>query len=427
MKKLLEFLEKYFVPVAGKIGAQRHLVAIRDGFVAIMPLIIAGSLAVLINNLPVNAFQNALNAIFGSDVWKGLGNNVSNGSLAVMALLVNFSISYSLAKGYNSDPLAAGVVSVASLMAIMQSAEGVSAVPYSWLGALGLFVSIIVAIISTEIFVRLLGNPKLVLKMPEGVPPAVAKSFAALFPAMITILVFAFIKIISTAVGIVDIHATIYDLIQRPLSSMANTLGAASAIAILNHLLWFFGLHGPNILEPVMQTMYLPALQANIAAFASGQVVPNIVTKPFFDAFVYMGGSGTTICLIIAIYIASKRKHHRYLANMAAPTGLFNINEPIIFGLPIVLNPVFLIPFILTPLVLTIFSYLTIAAGIIPKTIAMVPWTTPPIISGILATGSWRGGVLSLVNIVIGVILYMPFIIMSEKLEDKKTAQKSSN
>ncbi len=427
MKKLLEFLEKHFVPVAGKIGAQRHLVAIRDGFVAIMPLIIAGSLAVLLNNLPIDFFQNGMNSIFGSDVWKGLGGNVSNGSLAVMALLVNFSISYSLAKAYNSDAMAAGIVSVASLMAIMQSAEGVSAVPYSWLGALGLFVSIIVALLSTEIFVRLLGNPKLVLKMPEGVPPAVAKSFAALFPAMITITVFAFIKLITSVVGIADIHATIYDLIQRPLSSMANTMGAAMVIAILNHLLWFLGLHGPNILEPVMQAVYLPALEANISAFASGQAIPYIVTKPFFDTFVYMGGSGTTICLIIAIYIASKRKHHRYLANMGAPTGLFNINEPIIFGLPIVLNPVFFIPFILTPLVLTIFSYLTTAAGIIPRTIAMVPWTTPPIISGFLATGSWRGAAQQIVNIAIGIVIYMPFIIMAERLEDKKEAQKQIN
>lgn len=427
MKKFFEFLENHFVPVAGKIGAQRHLVAIRDGFVALMPLIIAGSMAVLINNLPVPGFQNLMNSIFGSDVWKGLGGNVYNGSIAVMALLVNFSISYNLAKGYNSDAMAAGVVSVASLMAIMQAAEGAYAVPYSSLGALGLFVSIIVALLSTEIFVRLLGNPKLVVKMPEGVPPAVAKSFAALFPAVLTITLFAFIKLIATAVGIIDIHATIYQLIQRPLSSMANTLGAAMAIAIFNHVLWFFGLHGPNILEPVMQAVYLPALEANMTAFASGQAIPNIVTKPFFDTFVYMGGSGTTICLIIAIYIASKRKHYRYLANMGAPTGVFNINEPVIFGLPIVLNPVFFIPFVLTPLALTIFSYLTTAAGIVPKTIAMVPWTTPPIISGILATGSWRGAVLQLVNIAIGIVIYLPFIIMAERLEDKKEAQKQTN
>lgn len=427
MKKILAFLERYFIPVAGKIGAQRHLVAIRDGFVAIMPLIIAGSMAVLLNNLPIEPYQNLMNSIFGGSGWRGFGGNVWNGSFAVMALLVTFSIAYSLAKGYDSDPLAAGVISVASLMTIMQSAADAWAIPYASVGALGLFVAIIVALVSTEIFVRLLGNPKLVIKMPEGVPPAVAKSFAALLPAIITLSVFALVKVFTSLAGIVDIHQAVYNLIQAPLSSVANTMGSAILIAILNHILWFFGLHGPNILEPIMQGIYLPALEANMVAVSSGQAIPYIVTKPFFDAFVYMGGSGTTICLIAAIYIASKRKHYRNLANLAAPTGIFNINEPIIFGLPIVLNPVFFIPFILTPVTLTITSYLAIASGLVPKTIAMVPWTTPPIISGFLATGSIMGVLLQLVNIAIGIAIYLPFIIMAEKLEDKKIAQKQSS
>lgn len=419
MKSLINFLEEKFVPVAAKIGAQRHLVAIRDGFVALMALLILGSMAVLINNLPIDAYQEFMTNVFG-DTWKSFGGNLWMGSFAIMSLLVVFSISNSLAKSYDADPLAAGIVSFAALMTITQSAEEAWAIPYQWTGALGLFVSIIVALLATEIFVRLMRNKRLVFKMPDGVPPAVAKSFAALLPAIITLSIFSVLKMITVALDVSNIHAYVYELIQGPLSSVANTLPSAIFIAFTNHILWFFGLHGSNILEPIMQTVYLPALDANAAALAAGQTLPNIVTKPFFDAFVYMGGSGTTIALIIGIFIASKRKHHRSLAKMSLAPGLFNINEPMMFGMPIVLNPIFIIPFILTPVILTIFSYLMTLANIVPKTVALIPWTTPPIIGGWLATGGHpMGAILPFVNIIIAVIIYVPFIIMLERVEDK--------
>ncbi|MTI47554.1 PTS cellobiose transporter subunit IIC [Sporosalibacterium faouarense] len=420
MRSIFDFLEKRFVPIAAKIGAQRHLVAIRDGFVAIMPLIIVGSMAVLINNLPIDAYQNFMSSIF-SDSWTSFGGNLWNGTFAVLSLFIVFSISYNLAKSYDSDPLAAGIIGFASLMVITQSAEEAWAIPYNWTGALGLLVSIMVAIISTEIFVRLLGNKRLVIKMPEGVPPAVSKSFAALLPGIITLSVFSVIKIITVAIGIVNIHAALYDLIQGPLTEMANTIWSAIFIAFINHFLWFFGLHGSNILEPIMQAVYLPALDANMTALANSTALPYIVTKPFFDAFVYMGGAGTTISLLIAIFIATKRKHMRDLAKMGFAPGLFNINEPMIYGFPIVLNPVLFIPFLLTPVVLTIFSFIVTAIGIVPRTVALIPWTTPPIIGGYLATGgSIMGAILPLINIVIGVLLYVPFVLIIDKIEAKK-------
>lgn len=420
MKKLISFLERYFVPIAGRIGSQRHLVAIRDGFVVLMPLIIAGSMAVLINSLPIKPYQNFMTNLFG-DTWKNFGGNIWMGSFAIMSLLVVSTIAYNLAKSYESDGLSAAVIAFAALLTITQPTKDGSGIPYGWTGGLGLFLAIIVALIATEIFVRLRNTKALVIKMPEGVPPAVAKSFAALLPAIITIAIFSLIKIFFTVIGVADIHKLIYDVLQGPLASMANTLWSAIIIALLNHLFWFFGLHGSNILEPVMQAVYLPALNANIEAFKAGAtVIPNIVTKPFFDCFVYMGGSGVTLCLIAAIYIASKRKHYRSMANLSAAPGLFNINEPLVYGMPIVLNPVLLIPFIITPVILTIISYVAIATGLVPHTVVMVPWTTPPIISGWLATGgSWRGSLLQIINLFIGIVMYIPFIIMAEKIEDK--------
>jgi len=424
MKKFINFMEKYFVPVAGRIGAQRHLVAIRDGFVTLMPLIIAGSLGTLINVFPVKGYQDFMINIFGES-WRSFGNNIWSGSFAIMSFLVVFTIAYNLAKSYESDGLTAGVVAFAALLSITKPTADGSGIPYSASGGLGLFLAIIVALISTEILVRLRRNKSLIIKMPDNVPPAVSKSFAALLPVMITIAIFSVIRILFAVIGVDDIHKLIYDALQAPLGSVANTLWSAILIVLLNHLFWFFGLHGSNILEPVMQAVYLPALEKNAAAAAAGVAnasIPNIVTKPFFDAFVYMGGSGVTISLIIAIYIASKRKHHRNMANLSLGPGLFNINESMIYGMPIVLNPAFIIPFILTPLVLTIISYVATATGLVPRTIAMIPWTTPPIISGWIATGgSIAGSILQIVNLAIGVFMYIPFIVLAEKIEDKKS------
>ena len=410
-----------FIEIAGRIGAQRHLVAIRDGFVAIMPLMILGSFATLLNNLPIKAYQNFMEMVFGSDAWKGFGGAIWNGTFAIVALLVAFTISYQLARSYNKDGLSSGVVGLAALITIMQPTSTDFGIPFEWVGAQGLFIAIFVALVSTEIFTRLLGNKRLMIKMPESVPPAVSKSFAALFPAMIVISIFGLIKVLTVVGGMPDIHEAFFNALQAPVSKMANTLWSAVIVAVIVHVLWFFGLHGSNIMEPLMQAVYLPAIEANAAALAAGTEIPYIVTKPFFDAFMYLGGTGATLGLIIAVFIAGrKHKQYRTVSGLGAAPSLFNINEPILFGFPMVLNPLLIIPFILTPVVLTIFSYTMIATGIVPKTIAFIPWTTPPIVGGFLATGSWKGAALATVNLVIAVLMYIPFVKIAERTEMKK-------
>lgn len=419
VKKAMEFLEKYFIPVAARFGSQRHLVAIRDGFAMIMPLILAGALAVLINNLPIQAYQNLMTGIFGES-WKSFGGNLWTGTFAVMSIIIVVSISYNLALSYGSNGIAAGLVSFASLLMLYTPSSKDWAIPFAFLGAQGLFVAIIVALITTEIFVRLLGNPKLVIKMPEGVPPAVAKSFAALLPSLIVLSIWALFKSITVAIGLTDIHEAIFTAIQKPLMGLADTLGSAIVVAFMIHFLWFFGLHGANIMGPILNAVYIPAINDNIAAFQAGAPIPHIVTMPFFDAFVHMGGAGTTLGLILAIYIASKRKEMRSMANLGIAPALFNINEPMIFGMPLVLNPVFFIPFVFTPVILTIISYFAIASGLVPRTIAMMPWTTPPVIGGFLVTGSIRGALLALFNLIVSIIIYLPFVLVAERIENRR-------
>jgi PTS system cellobiose-specific IIC component len=445
MKALIAFLEKYFVPVASKVGSQRHLVAVRDGFAAIMPIIIAGSMGVLINNLQVtkdaatDPYQMLMNSIFGGTGWKSFGGNIWWGTFAIMSLFIVFTVAYNLAKSYNLNPMSVGVLSFSTYFVFVPQAVNATlgdkvgdlAVPAELVGqqvgAWGninwgftnsgaLFAAILVAIVVTELF-RLLSKSKaLIITMPEGVPPAVAKAFAALLPSLIVLSLAALAQMfLFNKEALVML---INNSVQKPIVAIGTSFGGALAIAFLNHFLWFFGLHGSNILEPVMQAINLTAIDANIAAVTAGQPAPFIVTKSFFDAFVYMGGSGTTIALLAAIYVGSKRKHYRMMANLGVGPGLFNINEPVIFGLPIVLNPIYFIPFILTPMVLTTVAYVATAVGIVPHTIAVIPWVMPPILGGFLATGgSVMGGALAAVNLVIAFVIYMPFVLLAEKHE----------
>lgn len=417
-----------FIEVAGRIGSQRHLVAIRDGFVAIMPLIIIGSLAVLINNFPAfGSFDlvKILNNIFGEGNWQKLGGSVWNGTFAVIGLLISFTIAYNLAKTYELDGLSAGLISIASyIILVPETADW--GLNFAWLGAQGLFVAIILALLVTELF-RLLVKANITIKMPEGVPEGVTRSFAALIPAMIILaLVGLFQALISVFVEI-SMFEVIFNVIQEPLQGLGNTLPAALVVSFLNHLLWFFGLHGTNIIGSVIEPVYLPLIEQNANLFQQGMSafdVPNVVTKPFLDSFVFMGGSGTTIALLIAIFIViRKEKNHPYreVAKLSAPAGLFNINEPVIFGLPIVLNPIFLIPFILVPVTLTVISYIALSTGLVPKTVAILPWTTPPILSGYLVTGgSVRGIILQLINLAVAVIIYVPFIMAGVRAMKEK-------
>jgi cellobiose PTS system EIIC component len=420
MKKFLEFMEKYFVPIAGKIGAQRHLVAVRDGFVSIMPLVLAGSLAVLLNNT-LFSWIPALGFL------KGINGNVWWGTFAIMTLVVVFSIGYSLAKGYGVDALAAGLVSVACFLAVTPQAHGDAGWGYlhwGYLNATGLFTGIIVALIATEIFVKLM-KKKLIIKMPENVPPAVGRAFAAVIPGVVALYVFGIIAFLISTAGANCLYDIIYNVIQKPLQGFSQGLGSAITLAVLVNVFWFFGLHGGNIFDPIVNALYLPALEANASAVQQGLAATNIVTKSFYDSFVHIGGCGATLALIVAIYMVTKnRTEYKEVSKLAAPASLFNINEPMMFGLPIILNPVLLIPFILVPGVLTLIAYLATLSGIVPHTYVVVPWITPVGISGFLATGgNIMGGVLSVVNFVVAILIYLPFV----KLADNMTIEPSTS
>lgn len=424
--------------IAARVGGQRHLAAVRDGLVSLMPLMILGSFVTLLGAIPdiINVMAGTSLALPG---WfSKITGMVWWGTFDMIALLVVFSISYSLARYYDGDKLAAGLIAMATYLSIVpqtvvialedeRTALAWGNVNRQYTNANGMFVGILVALLSTEIFVRLMRSERLQIRMPDSVPPAVGRSFSALLPGAVAVLsLTAFFSLLETFTG-----SNIFQLITRflsaPLQGAADTLAWALIMVFLVHLFWFFGLHGTNILGGIIEPLFLAMMAANIDALVNGEPVPHIVTKTFVDAFVYMGGAGTVVGLMVAVLLVGRSEQYRALAKLAVVPSFFNINESVLFGMPIVLNPVLAVPFVAAPLAATVISYFAVALELVPRTITVIPWATPPIISGLLATGgAWQAVVLQLVNIAVSILIYLPFVRMADRVEQRKEQSAAS-
>lgn len=446
----MNFIEKFFMPFANKLGNNRHLLAIRDALVGMIAITIIGSLSVLLTNLGAvpgfgDYYQKFMINIFGAN-WKTLGLDIWWGTLAFMTVFAVFGIANKLARSYGDDGFEAMLVAAASFFVLVPQVANVTLTPpsgkaltgdawgfisWNYFNATALFTGIIVAIVATEIFVRLAKVKYLVIKLPDGVPPAVARSFAKLLPGMATIFfigLFGLIlrKYISDGSYLND---WINKVLVSPLTGAIDSLGFTILIVFLIHVFWIFGLHGPNILGGIYTPLLTKLGQDNVNMYAQGVhdlSKYHVLAGNFLDAFVFLGGSGATFGLIVAMFIAGRKRNKQLLA-LGTPPGIFQINEPILFGLPIVLNPIWFIPFILGPIIMTIVSYLAISLGLVYPVVAVIPWVTPPIIGGLLATGGHiSGAVLAAVNLAISILIYIPFVIAQGRMEAKKEQSNTS-
>ncbi|NLL32650.1 MAG: PTS sugar transporter subunit IIC, partial [Enterococcus cecorum] len=258
------------------------------------------------------------------------------------------------------------------------------------------------------------------IKMPASVPPAVSKSFAALIPAILTLSVFLVINAVATGLFKVNMHDIVYQVIQAPLTGLGSSLPATLIALFFVQFLWFFGLHGQIIVNSVMDPIWNTLMLDNLEAYKAGKELLHIITKPFMEVFtVGLGGSGMTLAVVILMAFVLKKKQYQDVGRLALAPGIFNVNEPVIFGLPIVLNPTILIPWVIAPLIVTTLNYLVMAAGIVPApTGVSVPWTVPIFFSGMLATNSVLGGVLQIVDFFIVAIVWYPFLRVLDKQLD---------
>ncbi|MDM5157287.1 PTS cellobiose transporter subunit IIC [Bacillus sp. DX1.1] len=427
---MIGFLEKYVMPVAGKIAGQRHLQAVRDGIILTMPFLIIGSFFLIISSLPIPGYNDFMANLFGDGWQKALGYPV-NATFNIMSLIASFGIAYRLGEQYKVDALAAGALSMVSFLLatpfqvshmITGTKESViveGVIPAVLMGSQGLFVAMILALISTEIY-RFIVQRKLIIKMPENVPPAVTRSFAALIPGFIVVTAVWILRLIMEHTTFGSIHNIVGQLLQAPLSVLGASLFGAVAAVIVVHVLWACGIHGAAIVGGVMSPVWLSLMDQNRIAFQAGQDVPNTITAQFFDLWIYTGGSGATLALVVAMLLFARSQQLKSLGRLSIAPGIFNINEMVTFGMPIVLNPLLLIPFILAPVVLTVVSYFAMEWGLVARPSgAAVPWTTPILFSGYLGSGGKISGVvLQLVNFILAFLIYLPFL----KIWDKQKA-----
>ena len=295
---------------------------------------------------------------------------------------------------------------------------GVISVAYA--GATGLFAAMLIGLLSAEVYIFFM-KKNVIIKMPDSVPPAVNKAFASMIPGIAAIYASALIGYLATLLTGQALNDLISTYIQQPLMGLSQGWFSVVLLAFLVQLFWFFGLHGHNVLGPVMDGIYLPALLENTAAYEATKDVsqlPYLWTRGSFDAYGQMGGSGVTIALIIAIFLFSKRQEYRAVAKLSAPMGIFNINEPITFGIPMVLNPLFVVPWLIVPPVCVGIAYAATAAGLIPPVYVSIPWITPPGLYAFLATGgNVMAGLVSLFNVFVAFCIWAPFVIAANKVQ----------
>lgn len=408
------------IRIADKLNNIPFSIAIRRGLIMTIPFMLLGSFAIFINNLPISAYQNFMASFFG-DGWRSFGGYIHQATFAVMAIIMNLAVSYSMItdtntrKGQDVNPFIGSIVALSCFFALIYITGG--AIAMERIGAFGVFIALVSALIASKLFVFIHRFKRLQIEIHSNAAEThFSQLMKALIPAVLTVLIFVVARIVlETAFGINDIHSFIYNGLKDLFANLPTAYVSSFVFVTFTHLLWFFGIHGSNVLEPVAQSIFVPALYENHN---------NIFTKEFFDVFVYMGGAGTTLSLIAAMFIGAKRSITRHVSKISLLPGLINVNEMIIFGIPIVFNFYLLLPFVMVPLVLTFTSYLAILSGLVPFTTETVEWTTPIIIGGYITTGgSVAGSLLQIFNLVVATVLYLPFVKLYEKSLEHKNSR----
>ncbi len=408
------FLNKHIVPALTAVSENTYMSAIRAGMVSVVPLTIIGGLFMVLAEFPVAAWTKLI------EPWHRLLEYPYKATFGLLAVFVSFAIGHDLGKRLKQEPLtSASIAALAFLLLQLQLTGGdepTIALNMDGLGSGGLFTAIMVGLVSVRVQ-KFFTDRNLVIKLPESVPPVVYESFLSLVPMCVLVIAFWGIRF-----GLeVDVNHQIQSAF-KPLVFALNTLPGILVYAFCVTLLWSIGINGDNAMDAFVAPVFLASLAANADAMNAGQPLPNITALGFFTTFVNVGGTGATLGLAL-IMLNSKEPGYRKVSRLSLPTQIFQINEPIFFGFPIVLNPIFMVPYILNALILTASTYLLMQWGVLSKPFVNVPWTTPPIIGHYLVTGGdWKAAVWGVVSIMIAMVIYFPFAKAAERQRLKAEA-----
>lgn len=449
MDNFIESMQNKLMPLATKISNQKFLIALRDSFIGTMPVIMAGSIAILINAFLVDLpMEFGFPGITEAFQWLiNMNDLVFSGSLAVVSLLFVFTLGVNVAKIYDTDKLSSGLIAFAAfiisignsttasfslenigdanLSEILSGVEGLAAegdtltatvngvIPGGFINANGYFTAILIGFLSSVIFSKLMLRDW-TIKLPDSVPPAIAQPFMSIIPGLVALYSVAALSYVFNLITGELITDWIYQVLQTPLLGMSQSYFAVVFVAFLTQLFWFFGLHGGNVMAPIMSGVFEVAQFANMDAYQAGEEIPYIWTSGSYGSFVWYA----TLGLLIAIFWQSKNSHYRQVAKLGVGPVMFNIGEPVMYGLPTVLNPIMFIPFLLSPIVLSTAAYFATSWGLVAPVTQNITWVMPPVLYGFFSTAfDWRSIVLSLVNLALATFIYLPFVRMANKEE----------
>ena len=414
-----------FADVTERVADLPVVIAVQRALALVLPLVTVGAFALMVRHTPFPLLRRALDALFGP-AWITMGDALISGTFGVASLAVLCAFSGTMAMVYNQrrggqfvSPVMSAIVVLACFFVVTNPA---SDMPWRDMFSMdrGLLLAFIVSVGGSGLFLRLSDVKRLQLPLEAVGHDPVVRDILTVMPAgMLTIVIFGLLRVGLVEGGIPDLHAALRAAMTRPFLEGGNTLGLGLLYTGLSQVLWFFGAHGPNLLFPIEDAIFAPAGLANATALAAGQTPPFVLTKTFFDVFTRMGGSGSTLCLIAAILYASRDSGTRRLALVALLPALCNVNEPLLFGLPMVMNPVYLIPFLLAPLAQTTAAHAATLLHLVPYTLPDVVWTTPPLLNGYAATGSVAGSLMQAVNLGLGMALYLPFVRATDALRER--------
>ena len=411
MQKFMDKMENVLAPLATKVGGNRILKAVSTAFNMIMPLIIIGAIFSLVSTLSIGGYQAFLQS---SGIGKILAL-VGKFTTDLMALYVAFAAGYAYVRneGMNNDAIPSGLLSVLAffimtpLTEVMINEEPTTVLSFDYLGSKGLFTALLVGLLVGFIY-TFVTKKGWVIKMPDGVPPTVAKSFSALIPGFVITGIFLVINGIFNALTGATFSEWLYSVLAAPLSALSGSVITFLVLLFICQVFWFFGIHGGQVTIPFMMILFMQAGVENQAAFGTGQPMQNIVTVGFLY-FLMLGGAGNTMGLALDMLLFSKSKRYKSLGKLCILPSICNINEPVIFGMPIILNPVMAIPFLLVPQITAIITYFAMNLGLVslPR-IALGATGTPLILDGWMIAGL-SGIILEVILIALTAIIYYPF------------------
>lgn len=395
-------LNNRFTSLLNTLSENSCLSAIRAGMVSVVPLTIIGGFFMVISYLPFPGWEQRV------EPYLNLLQVPVTATFGLLAVFVCFAIGYDLGKRLKQEAIVSAAMSTLVFLLIQIQVKDQS-FSMDGLGSKGLFTAILIALLTVRVQ-KFFNDANLVIKLPANVPPVVSESFLSLTPLFFLVVAFWIIRFVLG----VDINALVQSAF-KPLVFALNTLPGILVYAFLVTMLWSVGINGDNTMDAIVAPIFLQFLAANVEATTQGVPLPYATAYGFFTTFVNVGGTGATIALAL-IMLNSKEPGFRKVSRVSLPTQIFQINEPIFFGFPIVLNPIFMMPYILNALLLTAGSYLLIDWGVIHKPFVNVPWTTPPIIGHYLVTGGdWKAAVWGVVSIALAMLVYYPFAKIAER------------